>query len=62
VNLVNYRGYLIQLRGEALSWRFVAAPAAPDSPILCRGVSPRFTLREEALVEEKRQIDQLLAA
>ena len=58
--MVNYRGYLIHFRSEVLSWRFMAAPASPELPILSRGVSRRFSSRDEALVEARNQIDHLL--
>ena len=49
--MVNYRGYLIHFRSEVLSWRFMAAPASPELPILSRGVSRQFSSRDEALAE-----------
>ena len=51
--MVNYRGYLIHFRSEVLSWRFMAAPAYPELPILSRGVSRQFSSRDEALAEAK---------
>jgi hypothetical protein len=62
VDLVNYRGYFIDLRGESLNWRFMAAPAVPELPILSRGVSREFPSRDAALIDAKEQIDQLLAS
>jgi hypothetical protein len=58
--MVNYRGYLIHFRSEVLSWRFMAAPASPELPILSRGVSRQFSSRDEALAEARKQIDHLL--
>jgi len=58
--MVNYRGYLIHFRSEILSWRFMAAPAYPELPILSRGVSRQFSSRDEALAEARNQIDHLL--
>ena len=58
--MVNYRGYLIHFRSEVLSWRFMAAPASPELPILSRGVSRQFSSRDEALAEARNQIDHLL--
>jgi hypothetical protein len=58
--MVNYRGYLIHYRSEVLSWRFMAAPASPEFPILSRGVSRQFSSRDEALAEARKQIDHLL--
>jgi hypothetical protein len=58
--MVNYRGYLIHFRSEVLSWRFMAAPASPELPILSRGASPQFPSRDDALAEAKKQIDHLL--
>jgi hypothetical protein len=58
--MVNYRGYLIHFRSEVLSWRFMAAPASPELPILSRGVSRQFSSRDEALTEARKQIDHLL--
>ena len=58
--MVNYRGYLIHLRREVLSWRFMAAPASPELPILSRGASRQFPSRDNALAEAKKQIDHLL--
>ena len=58
--MVNYRGYLILFRSEVLSWRFMAAPASPELPILSRGASPRFPSRDDAVAEAKKQIDHLL--
>jgi len=58
--MVNYRGYLIHFRSEVLSWRFMAAPASPELPILSRGVSQQFSSRDEALAEARKQIDHLL--
>jgi hypothetical protein len=51
--MVNYRGYLIHFRSEVLSWRFMAAPASPELPILSRGVSRLFFSRDEALAEAR---------
>ena len=50
--MVNYRGYLIHFR-TVLSWRFMAAPASPELPILSRGVSRLFFSRDEALAEAR---------
>ena len=47
--MVNYRGYLIHFRSEALSWRFMAAPASPELPILSRGVSRLFFFKGRGL-------------
>ena len=58
--MVNYRGYLIHFRSEVLSWRFMAAPASPELPILSRGASRQFPSRDDALAEAKKQIDHLL--
>jgi hypothetical protein len=58
--MVNYRGYLIHFRSEVLSWRFMAAPASPELPILSRGASPQFSSRDKALAEARKQIDHLL--
>jgi hypothetical protein len=58
--VVNYRGYLIHFRSEVLSWRFMAAPASPELPILSRGASRQFPSRDDALAEAKKQIDHLL--
>jgi hypothetical protein len=58
--MVNYRGYLIHFRSEVPSWRFMAAPASPELPILSRGASRLFFSRDEALAEARKQIDHLL--
>jgi hypothetical protein len=58
--MVNYWGYLIHFRREVLSWRFMAAPASPELPILSRGASRQFPSRDNALAEAKKQIDHLL--
>jgi hypothetical protein len=55
-----YRGYFIHLGGKSNHWRFVAAPATPDLPILSRAVSRQFATCEAAESEAKRQIDRLL--
>jgi len=60
VDLVYYRGYLIYLKWDELFWRFMASPAQSDLPILSRAVSLQFAGREDALLDAKRQIDQLL--
>jgi hypothetical protein len=52
--MVNYRGYLIHFRSEVLSWRFMAAPASPELPILSRGASRQFPSRDNALAEAKK--------
>jgi hypothetical protein len=59
VDLINYRGYFVHLRDDALFWRFMAAPVSPDFPILSRAISRRFASREKALADAKRQIDRL---
>jgi hypothetical protein len=61
VDLVDYRGYCIQLGREALSWRVRAAPKLADLPIFSRAVSRQFSSREEALADAKKHIDRLLA-
>ena len=58
--MVNYRGYLIHFRSEVLSWRFMAAPASPELPILSPGVSRQFSSRDEAFAAARNQIDHLL--
>jgi hypothetical protein len=58
--MVNYRGYLIHFCSEVLSWRFMAAPASPELPILTRGVSRLFFSRDDAFAEARNQIDHLL--
>jgi hypothetical protein len=60
VDLVHYRGYLVHLRRDTFSWRFMAAPSAPDFPIVSRAVSRLFNSKEQALAEAKQQIDRLL--
>jgi hypothetical protein len=40
--MVNYRGYLIHFRSEVLSWRFMAAPASPELPILSGSIPAIF--------------------
>jgi hypothetical protein len=61
MDFVTYRGYFIHLGGRSQSWRFMAAPAATDLPILSRGTSSDFPSRDAALTEAQRQIDRLFA-
>jgi hypothetical protein len=60
MDFVIYRGYFIHLRGGSQGWRFMAAPAESDLPILSRGISGQFTSRQAAITEAQRQIDRLL--
>jgi hypothetical protein len=60
VDLVEYREYLIDLRKEALAWRFVAAPTHSDLPIFSRSVSQQFSSRAAALADARKHIDRLL--
>lgn len=61
MDFVYYRGYFIDVRGEASCWRFMAAPTFPDVPILSRSISQQFSSAEEAVAKAKKQIDRLLA-
>jgi hypothetical protein len=61
VDMVAYRGYSIDLRREASTWRFLATPTHSDLPIFSRAVSPQFSSREAALVDARKHIDHLLA-
>ena len=60
MDLVEYRDYLIDLRKDALAWRFMAAPSHSDLPIFSRAISQRFRSREAALAEAREHIDHLL--
>jgi lipocalin len=62
MDLTHYRGYLVTLRRDGHFWQFIAAPSTPDLSILSRRISDRFSARNEALEEAKRQIDRLLRA
>jgi hypothetical protein len=60
MDLVAYRDYLIDVRKDALAWRFMAAPSHSDLPIFSRAISQRYQSREAALADARKHIDHLL--